>query len=66
MGNQLYYEKVSILGHKRGFYSHEHADVFVTVGTGMVGIPLRFRVPPTIDIIELDKIKSQSQRIGFL
>ena len=55
MGNQLYYEKVSILGHKRGFYSHEHADVFVTVGTGMVGIPLRFRVPPTIDIIELIK-----------
>lgn len=53
VGNQLYYEKVSILGHKRGFYSHEHADVFVTVGTGMVGIPLRFRVPPTIDIIEL-------------
>ncbi len=46
-------KKVSILGHKRGFYSHEHADVFVTVGTGMVGIPLRFRVPPTIDIIEL-------------
>lgn len=46
-------KKVSILGHKRGLYSHEHADVFVTVGTGMVGIPLRFRVPPTIDIIEL-------------
>lgn len=46
-------KKVSILGHKKGFYEHEHADVFVTVGTGMVGIPFRFRVPPTIDIIEL-------------
>ena len=46
-------KKVSILGHKRGLYNHEHADVFVTVGTGMVGVPFRFRVPPTIDIIEL-------------
>ena len=44
---------VSILGHKKGLYRHEHADVFVTVGTGMVGVPFRFRVPPTIDIIEL-------------
>lgn len=46
-------KKVSILGHKKGLYQHEHADVFVTVGTGMVGVPFRFRVPPTIDIIEL-------------
>ena len=46
-------KKVSILGHKKGLYSHDNADVFVTVGTGMVGVPFRFRVPPTIDIIEL-------------
>ena len=46
-------KKVSILGHKRGVYQHENADVFVSVGTGMVGVPFRFRVPPTIDIIEL-------------
>ena len=46
-------KKVSILGHKKGLYRHEHADVFVSVGTGMVGVPLRFRVPPTIDMIEL-------------
>lgn len=46
-------KKVSILGHKRGLYQHAHADVFVTVGTGMVGVPFRFRVPPTIDIIEI-------------
>ena len=46
-------KKVSILGHKKGLYRHEHANVFVTVGTGMVGVPFRFRVPPTIDIIEL-------------
>lgn len=46
-------KRVSILGHKQGFYHHQYADVFVTVGTGMVGIPFRFRVPPTIDVIEL-------------
>ena len=46
-------KKVSILGHKKGMYNHENADVFVTVGTGMVGVPFRFFVPPTIDIIEL-------------
>ncbi|QIO05116.1 metallophosphoesterase [Acinetobacter shaoyimingii] len=46
-------KKVSILGHKRGLYVHENANVFVSVGTGMVGVPFRFRVPPMIDIIEL-------------
>lgn len=46
-------QKVSILGHKRGLYHHENANVFVSVGTGMVGVPFRFRVPPMIDIIEL-------------
>ena len=46
-------KKVSILGHKRGLYKHAHANVYVSVGTGMVGVPLRFRVPPMIDIIEL-------------
>lgn len=46
-------KKVSILGHKRGLYQHENAAVFVSVGTGMVGVPFRFCVPPTIDIIEL-------------
>ncbi|WP_445116665.1 metallophosphoesterase [Acinetobacter sp. WZC-1] len=45
--------RVSILGHKRGLYQHDNADVFVSVGTGMVGVPFRFRVPPSIDIIEL-------------
>ncbi len=46
-------KKVSILGHKRGLYQHENANVFVSVGTGMVGVPFRFRVPPMIDIIEI-------------
>lgn len=45
--------RVSIFGHKKGIYTHENADVFVTVGIGMVGVPFRFRVRPTVDIIEL-------------
>lgn len=45
--------KVSMLGHKKGYYQHDTANVFVTVGTGMVGAPFRFRVPPTIDILHL-------------
>lgn len=45
--------KVSMLGHKKGYYQHETANVFVTVGTGMVGAPFRFRVPPTVDILHL-------------
>ena len=47
-------KKVSILGHKRGLYKHDHANVYVSVGTGMVGVPFRFRVPPMIDIIEIN------------
>ena len=46
-------KKVSMLGHKQGYYLHDNANVFVTVGTGMVGAPFRFRVPPTIDILHL-------------
>ena len=29
------------------------AKVFVTSGTGMIRLPLRFRVPPVIDVLEL-------------
>jgi predicted MPP superfamily phosphohydrolase len=46
-------KKISILGHKRGLYEHDTARVYVTVGTGMVGAPFRFRVPPTVDVIYL-------------
>lgn len=46
-------KKVSMMGHKKGYYVHDHANVFVTVGTGMVGAPFRFRVPPTVDILHL-------------
>lgn len=45
--------RVSLLGFKKGLYQVKNAQVFVTVGTGLVGLPLRFRAPPTIDILHL-------------
>lgn len=48
-----YLRSKSDLGHNRGWYSHTYTELFVTVGTGMVGIPYRFRTPPSIDVIEL-------------
>lgn len=41
----------SINGFVQGFYQRRGADLFVTPGTGVVGIPYRLGVPPTIDII---------------
>jgi len=38
-------------GFKRGLYERPNMRVFVTSGTGMVKLPLRFRMPPTIDIL---------------
>lgn len=46
-------KQISILGHNKGLYSHKTADVYVSVGTGMVGVPFRFLTRPTVDIIEL-------------
>lgn len=46
-------QKKSRCGHVSGWYQHQHTDLFVSVGTGMVGVPFRFLTPPTIDIIEL-------------
>lgn len=40
-------------GFKRGLYERPNMRVFVTSGIGMVKLPLRFRVPPTIDILAL-------------
>lgn len=45
--------RVSLLGFKKGLYQVKNAQVFVTVGTGLVGLPLRFRAPPTIDILHV-------------
>ena len=39
-------------GYKRGVYPLENNNqLFITSGIGMVGLPLRFAMPPTIDIL---------------
>lgn len=40
-------------GFKRGLYDRPNMKVFVTSGTGTVKLPLRFRMPPTIDVLAL-------------
>jgi predicted MPP superfamily phosphohydrolase len=37
----------------QGLYTFEDEKVFVTSGIGEIGLPLRFLIPPTIDILEL-------------
>ncbi|MBK9185043.1 MAG: metallophosphoesterase [Moraxellaceae bacterium] len=40
-------------GYKRGLYALEQNNkIFVTSGIGMVGLPLRFAMPPTIDVLQ--------------
>lgn len=50
---RYYLRRTSMCGHNQGWYSHQNTELFVTVGTGMVGVPFRFRTPPTIDVIQL-------------
>lgn len=39
--------------YKRGLYSlPENNQIFVTSGIGMVGLPLRFAMPPVIDVLQ--------------
>jgi len=44
---------ISRSGYKRGLYTPGTLRVFVTSGTGMAKLPLRFRMPPTIDVLVL-------------
>ena len=37
----------------QGLYSFKNEKVFVTSGIGEIGLPMRFLIPPTIDILEL-------------
>ena len=37
----------------QGLYKFKEHKVFVTSGIGEIGLPLRFLIPPAIDIIEL-------------
>ncbi len=45
--------RMSRSGFQRGLYDRPNLRVFVTSGIGMVALPLRFRMPPTIDILAL-------------
>ncbi len=40
-------------GFDNGWYEVKHMDLFITAGTGMVGIPLRFLNPPQIELFTL-------------
>lgn len=40
-------------GYKRGLYQRRNGQVFVTSGVGMIGLPLRFAMPPVIDVLEM-------------
>ena len=43
---------VSREGYKRGLYTLANQNqLFVTSGIGMIGLPLRFNMPPTIDVL---------------
>jgi uncharacterized protein len=37
-----------------GLYETTHGKVFVTSGIGMIGLPWRFLVPPTIDVLSIE------------
>jgi len=45
--------KESKLGCIEGRYSLPTAELFVTAGTGLVGLPVRFCMPPRIDVLTL-------------
>jgi predicted MPP superfamily phosphohydrolase len=46
-------KKESKYGFQVGLYDMPNAQVYVTAGTGMVAAPLRFLMPPSIDLLEL-------------
>lgn len=42
-------------GYQRGLYAlPQNNQLFVTSGIGMIGLPLRFAMPPTIDILQFE------------
>ena len=44
-------------GWYNGLYETAHGKIFVTPGIGMIGLPWRFLVPPTIDVITIGVIQ---------
>jgi predicted MPP superfamily phosphohydrolase len=53
----LYKRMIPVLGvdilWDQGLYRYKSGQVFVTSGIGEVGLPLRFLIPPVIDVLEL-------------
>jgi len=57
----LYQSMISIRGNvakgdilwNQGLYAFKNSQVFVTSGMGEIGLPMRFLIPPVIDILEL-------------
>ncbi len=52
----LYQKVIPVQGEvawDRGLYQYKNGQVFVTTGLGSIGLPLRFLIPPTIDILTL-------------
>lgn len=52
----LYHKVIPVRGDvlwDQGLYTYKDAKVFVTSGIGEIGLPLRFLIPPVIDILEL-------------
>ncbi len=53
----LYKRMIPVLGvdilWDQGLYRYKNGQVFVTSGIGEVGLPLRFLIPPVIDVLEL-------------
>ncbi|MFK5975648.1 MAG: metallophosphoesterase [Sulfurovum sp.] len=38
----------------KGLYEYKNGKIFISSGIGMVGLPLRFLIPPTIDVLWLE------------
>lgn len=52
----LYHKMIPVYGDvpwNQGLYQYQNTQVFVTSGIGVIGLPLRFLIPPTIDVLEL-------------
>jgi len=52
----IYHKMIPVYGDvpwNEGLYQYKNTQVFVTSGIGVIGLPLRFLIPPVIDVLEL-------------
>ncbi|MCK5855275.1 MAG: metallophosphoesterase [Sulfurovaceae bacterium] len=52
----IYQDMIPVSGEvpwDQGLYAYKNHQVFVTSGIGMIGLPFRFLIPPTVDVLEL-------------